>query len=390
MEQPPGFVAQGEYGPHPVCRLRKALYGLKQSPRAWFGRFSSTVVTFGLRRSVKDHSVFYQCSSEGKRILLVVYVDDIVITGDDVDGIRALKEFLHTQFHTKDLGPLRYFLGIEIARSPKGISLSQRKYTLDILSEAGMLGSKPCETPMDPQLKLLPEEGVLFSDPGRYRRMVGKLNYLTVTRPDISFAVSVVSQFLNAPRVPHWDAVIRILRYLKAAPGKGILYQNHGHHEMVGYSDADWAGSPMDRRSTSGYCVFLGGNLISWKSKKQSVVARSSAEAEYRAMALVSCELIWIKHLLAEIGEQVLVPITLFCDNQAALHIASNPVFHERTKHIEIDCHFVREKLLTKELATSFIGSNEQLADIFTKSLRGSRIDFLCNKLGTYDIYAPT
>lgn len=219
---------------------------------------------------------------------------------------------------------------------------------------------------MDPNLKLLPEEGELYHDPGRYRRMVGKLNYLTVTRFDISFAVSVVSQFLSTPRVPHWDAVIRILRYLKTAPGKGILYQNHGHNEMVGYCDADWAGSPVDRRSTSGYCVFLGGNLISWKSKKQTVVARSSAEAEYRAMALVTCELIWLKHILTELGERVLVPVKLFCDNQAALYIAANPVFHERTKHIEIDCHFVREKLFNKELVTAFVGSNEQLADIFT------------------------
>jgi hypothetical protein len=219
--------------------------------------------------------------------------------------------------------------------------------------------------------------------------LVGKLNYLTVTRPDISFAVSVVSQFLNSPCEGHWDAVIRILKYIKGAPGKGLLYGDRGHTQIVGYSDADWAGSPADRRSTSGYCVFIGGNLISWKSKKQNVVARSSAEAEYRAMASATCELIWLKQLLKELQFGEIMQMTLVCDNQAALHIASNPVFHERTKHIEIDCHFIREKILSGDITTRFVNSNDQLADIFTKSLRSPRISYICNKLGAYDLYAP-
>ncbi|RVW80264.1 Retrovirus-related Pol polyprotein from transposon RE2 [Vitis vinifera] len=293
MEQPPGFVAQGESGL--VCRLRRSLYGLKQSPRAWFSRFSSVVQEFGMLRSTADHSVFYHHNSLGQCIYLVVYVDDIVITGSDQD-----------------------------AQSSSGVVLSQRKYALDILEETG--------------------------DPGRYRRLVGKLNYLTITRPDISFPVSVVSQFLQSPCDSHWDAVIRILRYIKSTPGQGVLYENRGHTQVVGYTDADWAGSPTDRRSTSGYCVFIGGNLISWKSKKQDVVARSSAEAEYRAMALATCELIWLRHLLQELRFGKDEQMKLICDNQAALHIASNPVFHERTKHIEVDCHFIREKIASDVL----------------------------------------
>ena len=252
-----------------------------------------------------------------------------------------------------------------------------------------MSDCRPIDSPMDPNLKLLPGQGEPLTDPGRYRRLVGKLNYLTITRPDISFSVSVVSQFLQTPCDSHWDAVVRILRYIKGAPGRGLLYENKGHSHIVGYSDADWAGSPSDRRSTSGFCVLVGGNLVSWKSKKQAVVARSSAEAEYRAMALATCELVWLKQLIQELRFVEVSQMKLLCDNQAALHIASNPVFHERTKHIEIDCHFVREKVLSGCIATSYVYSNDQLADILTKSLKGSRVDFICNKLGAYDLYAP-
>ncbi|RVW34232.1 Retrovirus-related Pol polyprotein from transposon RE2 [Vitis vinifera] len=256
------------------------------------------------------------------------------------------------------LGKLKYFLGIEIAQSSSGVVLSQRKYALDILEETGMLDCKPVDTPMDPNVKLVPGQGEPLGDPG-----------------DIDGS--------------HWDVVIRILRYIKSSPGQGVLYENRGHTQVVGYTDADWTGSPTDRRSTSGYCVFIGGNLISWKSKKQDVVARSSAEAEYRVMALATCELIWLRHLLRELRFGKDEQMKLICDNQAALHIASNPVFHERTKHIEVDCHFIREKIESGCVATSFVNSNDQLADIFTKSLRGPKIKYICNKLGAYDVYAP-
>lgn len=388
MEQPPGFVAQGEFNGC-VCRLHKSVYGLKQSPRAWFGKFNTIIQEFGMTRSEDDHSAFYRHSAPNLCIYLVVYVDDIVITGNDQDGITNLKQHLFQHFQTKDLGRLKYFLGIEVAQSSSGIIISQRKYALDILEETGMMGCSPIDSPMDPNAKLLPGQGEPLRDPTRYRRLVGKLNYLTVTRPDISFPVSAVSQFMDSPCDSHWDAVVRILRYIKSAPGKGLLFEDRGHEQIVGYTDADWAGSPFDRRSTFGYCVLVEGNLVSWKSKKQNVVARSSAEAEYRAMAMATCELVWVKQLLKELKFGEISKMELVCDNQAALHIASNPVFHERTKHIEIDCHFVREKIFSGDIVTKFVKSNDQLADIFTKSLTGSRISYMCNKLGTSDVYAP-
>lgn len=388
MEQPPGFVAQGESGL--VCLLKKSIYGLRQSPRDWSGCFSTSLYQFGLTRCSVDHSVFYKHSIHGS-IFLVVYVDDIIITGNDEKGICDLKTYLNDQFQTKDLGKLKYFLGIEVARSARGMCLMQRKYTLNLLKDAGMLGCKPVENPMDPNTKLMKDEdaGPLYIDTGRYRRLVGKLNYLTITRPDIAFPVSVVSQFMATPRVTHMEAVIRILRYLKGTPGVGLVYTPNGHTNVEGYSDADWAGSPFDRRSTTGYCVFVGGNLVSWKSKKQHTVARSSAESEYRAMAQTTCELVWLKELLIELKQDVKGPMQLLCDNVASMHIASNPVFHERTKHIEVDCHYVREKIQDGTIVTKFVNTNNQLADIFTKSLPGIKIRRIRCKLGSSDVSLP-
>ena len=311
MEQPLGFVAQGEIGK--VCRLWKSLYGLKQSPRAWFGKFSHVVEKFGLQKSKSDHSVFYQNSSSGI-ILLVVYVDDIVIIRSDSTGISSLKSFLHGQFYTKDLGMLRYFLGVEVMWSKHGIFLFQRKYVLDLLSETGKLGAKPCSSPMAPSVHLT-REGELFEDPESYRRLVGKLNYLIVTRPNIAHLVGIVSQYMSSPIVDNWAAVEHILCYLKGAPRQGILYNNHGHNRVECFTDADWAGSKEDRRSTSGYCVFVGGNLVSWKSKKQEVVSRSSAESEYRAKAKSMCEIMRLHQLLMEVGIKTMVPTKLWCDN---------------------------------------------------------------------------
>ena len=237
MEQPPGFVAQRESGL--ACRLRCSLYCLKQSPRAWFGRFSYVVQEFGMLHSTADHLVFYHHNSLGQCIYIVVYVDDIVITSSDQDGIQKLKQHLFTHFQTKDLGKLKYFMGIEMAQSSSGVVLSQRKYALDILEEAGMLDCKPVDTPMDPNVKLVPGQGESLGDPGRYRRLASKLNYLTITRPDISFMISVVSQFLQSPCDSYWDAVICILRYIKSTAGQGVLYENRGHTQVIGYTDAD-------------------------------------------------------------------------------------------------------------------------------------------------------
>ncbi|KAK8943245.1 hypothetical protein KSP39_PZI009083 [Platanthera zijinensis] len=341
MEQPPGFVVEGERTK--VCRLLASLYGLKQSPRAWFARFRAVVTQFRLIKSTKDSSLFYQNSSAGT-ILLLVYVDDIVITGSNSEGISNLKAFLHSNFQTKDLGTLRYFLGIEVTQDDHPLFICQRKYALDLLSDLGMTNCGHMDSPLEPGEKSLHAESKLFDSPEKYCRIVGKLNYLTMTRPDIACAISKVSQFMAAPTMSQWDSVLRIVRYVKKDPGLGIAYKSRGHSNLKAYSDSDWAGCLATRKSTTEFTVFMGGNLISWKSKKQTTVARSSAEAEYRVMSHTVAEIMWVRQNLCEIGYPVQDLTPLWCDNQGAIQIATNPVFHERTKNIEVDCHFVREK----------------------------------------------
>ena len=248
MDVPPGFEDIKTEGK--VCRLKKSLYGLKQSPRAWFERFTQAMLKYGFKQSQVDHTLFIKHSSQGKTTALIVYVDDIVLTGDDVEEMKKLKGYLSSEFEIKDLGPLKYFLGIEVARSRHGIFISQRKYVLDLLKETGMLGSRACDTPIDSNQKLSDDSSGIETDKGRYQRLVGRLIYLSHTRPDIAFAVSIVSQFMHSPRETHMEAVFRILRYLKSAPGKGLFFAKHDHLRVEAYTDADWAGSVTDRRST--------------------------------------------------------------------------------------------------------------------------------------------
>ncbi|KAL0746064.1 hypothetical protein Bca101_101422 [Brassica carinata] len=323
-------------------------------------------------------------------IALLVYVDDIIITGSDKEGIIATKEFIKSMFEIKDLGEMKYFLGIEICRSKEGLFMSQRKYTLDLLKGAGAYGGKTARMPMEDGYKV-PREGEveekrLFEDPKLYRKMVGKLIYLTITRPDICFAVNQVSQHMQAPKVHHWKMVDRILRYLSGTPGQGVWMGCNGSTEVVGYCDADWAGDRVDRRSTTGYCTFIGGNLVTWKSKKQKVISCSSAEAEYRAMLKLTNELVWIKGILKHLEIEQSTPMTMHCDNQAAIHIASNSVFHERTKHIEVDCHKVRQMIILGVILPCYTRSEDQLADVFTKAARLKTMESILSRLGLIDL----
>jgi hypothetical protein len=376
MHPPPGY----HHPPHKVCRLRRALYGLKQAPRAWFAKFSSVVAQQGFVSSSYDSGLFLRTTNNGT-ILILLYVDDMIITGDDISGIRALQSFLSQNFEMKDLGTLSYFLGLEVTSSTDGYYLSQAKYASDLLSRVGLTDSKTTSSPLETNVKLLATDGEPLSDATLYRQLVGSLIYLTVTRPDIAYVVHLVSQFMSAPRSTHYATVLRILRYVKGTMFHGLHFSSHSSLELWAYSDADWAGDPTDRRSTTGYCFLLRTSLISWRSKKQSVVARSSTEAEYRAFADTTSELLWLRWLLSDMGVPQSTSSPIHCDNRSAIQIAHNDVFHERTKHIEIDCHFIRHHLQHGILHLHSVISADQLADIFTKSHPPGRLNDLISKL---------
>ncbi|CAN6462919.1 unnamed protein product [Victoria cruziana] len=255
------------------------------------------------------------------------------------------------------------------------------KFASDLVQKSGISDDKIVETPEMVGVKLKANEGEVLQNPTPFRQLVGALSYLTITRPDITHAVHTISQFQQKPTSVHMGAAMRIVRYIKNSINKGLFLSSSSKLELIAYTDADWGGDPNNRRSTTGFCVFLGDSLISWRCKKQIKVSLSSTEAEYRAMATTSMEVIWLKSLLLDMGISLTGAIKLFGDNKSAIYIASNHTFHERTKHIEMDCHYVRDEVLKKNIELSYIPSEFQLGDFFTKGLAAPRFHFLLGKL---------
>jgi histone deacetylase 1/2 len=373
MQQPPGFE-DVQYPSH-VCKLQRSIYGLKQSPRAWYARLSQLLQQLGFVSSKADTSLFIY-SHAGVQIFMLVYVDDIVIAGSTPDAVDCLVRALSASFPIKDMGRLEYFLGLEATYNSGGMTLTQRKYALDLLHRVNMENCNSAATPL-PSETLARDKGTQLGsdDAHRYRSIVGGLQYLTLTRPDISFAVNKVCQFLSQPTDIHWESVKRILCYVRGTLETGLCIRKSPPTVVSIFTDADWAGCVDDRRSTSGFAVFVGPNLISWSSKKQPTVSRSSTEAEYKALANGAAEAIWVDSLLKELGVTRQRTPMLWCDNLGATYLTANPVFHARTKHIEIDFHFVRERVAAGELDVRFISTHDQLADVFTKPATRQMLD---------------
>jgi histone deacetylase 1/2 len=368
MKQPPGF--ENPHAPHHVCKLDKALYGLKQAPRAWFSRLSSKLHVLGFIPSKADTSLFLYHKHD-IMIYVLIYVDDIIVTSSSDQAIAILLKELNVHFAIKDLGQLHFFLGIEVAHTPDGLVLTQHKYASDLLEKVGMKDCKDAPTPLSSidKLSLTEGEPLGTEDSTRYHSIVGALQYLTLTRPDLSFSVNKVCQYLHAPMTSHWTTVKRILRYVSDTSRLGITFQKSRSTLLSAFTDADWAGDLDDRRSTGGFAIFVGPNLVSWSSRKQPTVSRSSTEAEYKALANATTELIWVESLLKELGVRLRERPRLWCDILGATYLSANHVFHARTKHIEIDFHFVRERVARKQLEVKFISSKDQIVDGFTEAL---------------------
>ena len=388
MSLPPGFSLPNSDHSTKVCKLHKSLYGLKQASRQWNHKLTTTLLSLGYSQSQADHSLFVKASTSCF-VALLVYVDDIVLAGNSMTEINHVKSILDTQFRIKDLGPLRFFLGLEVARSKDGIALNQRKYTLELLDDSGILSAKPVPTPCNPAIKLSSEGSCSYPDHYAYRRLVGRLLYLTTTRPDIAFPVQQLSQFVDKPLESHFQAAIRVLKYLKSAPAQGLFFPASNSLALSGFADSDWACCLDSRKSVTGYCVFLGPSLISWKSKKQNTVSRSSSEAEYRALASLTCEIQWLHYLLDDLHVPLSTPSAVYCDNKSAIYLAHNPTFHERSKHIEIDCHVIREKIQKGLIHLLPVPSSSQLADVFTKPLHVTSFTSFISKLGLCNLHSP-
>jgi hypothetical protein len=258
----------------------------------------------------------------------------------DPEYIAFVKTRLSDQFLISDLGPLSYFLGIEISFTPEGFFLSQENYIQDLLDRASLTDHQTAETPMELNVHLMPTDGEPLEEPTRYRHIVGSLVYLGVTRPDISYSVHILSQYVSAPTQIHYNHLLRVLRYLRGTISRHLFFPHFSSLQPQAYCDATWASDPSDHRSLSVYCVFLGGSLIAWNTKKQIAVSRSSAEAELRAIALVTAEVTWPRWLLEDFDVSISMPTPLLSDNTGAISIARDPIKYELTKHIGVDAHF--------------------------------------------------
>lgn len=383
VEQPTGFAS--EKYPRRVCKLNKALYGLKQSPRVWYNTFADYMREIGLVPIDADYSVF---TDPDTGTIVALYVDDVLVTGPSRPDIQRIKDALNAKFKMSDLGPCSYYLGMTVTRdrTNRTLRLGQSAYIERFLRHHGMWESKPQSTPMETSARPLPaEDGYTASAEllKTYQSAVGSLMYAMLgTRPDIAFAVSVVSRYSSNPTEAHYAAVKRIFRYLRATIHWHLTYKGP-LQDLIGYTDSDWAGDHDTRRSTSGYIYNLGSGAISWSSKRQATVALSTCEAEYIGQTQAAKEAIWLRGLLSQIRPNgPLQTVIIFGDNQGAIALAKNPQHHGRVKHIDIQHHWVRGQIADGNVDLKYISTDKQVADGLTKALCRDKFELFRELIG--------
>ncbi|XP_020686945.1 uncharacterized protein LOC110102803 [Dendrobium catenatum] len=319
-------------------------------------------------------------SKQDIHLYLLAYVDDLLLTDNHPPTLQHLLSRLRQTFSLKQMDTVSQFLSIQIQPTSTGLFLTQSHYARDILHSAGLDSSKPVNTPISPKESKTETAAETHEDPTFYRQIAGSLQYLTITRPDIAFATSVICQHMHCPTTSDFKRLKRLLRYIRGTHDYGLPITT-GPLTLTTYSDADWASNIDDRKSITGFCSYLGPNLISWSVKKQSTVAKSSTEAEYRALAAATSDVIWLRQLLHDFHASQPAPTMIFCDNISAIALSRNPIFHARTKHIEIDHHFISDHINRKAIEVAHINSADQPADILTKPITGKRFSELRTKL---------
>ena len=394
MQQPEGFEIKGKKD-H-VCLLKKSLYGLKQSPRQWYKRFDSFMVGHGYSRSQYDSCVYFRKLKDGSFVYLLLYVDDMLIAAKDMFELNKLKSELSGEFEMKDLGAAKKILGMEIRRDKAAgkLYLTQKSFVEKVLERFGMKNAKPVSTPLAAHFKLSAamspqsDNDIEYMSHVPYSSAVGSLMYAMVcTRPDIAHAVSVVSRYMSNPGKEHWQAVKWIMRYLRGTTDSCLEFgRSKGH--LVGYVDSDYAGDLDRRRSITGYVFTLGDTAISWKATLQSTVALSTTEAEYMAVVEAIKEAIWMRGLFGELSLDHKV-IVVHCDSQSAIHLTKDQMFHERTKHIDVKYHFVRDIISQGDISVKKIGTADNPADMLTKSLSVSKFRHCLDLVGIYQNILP-
>ncbi|GJZ29242.1 retrovirus-related pol polyprotein from transposon TNT 1-94 [Tanacetum coccineum] len=377
VSQPEGFI-DSEF-PNHVYRLKKALYGLKQAPRAWYDKLSSFLIEHGFNKGIIDPTLFTR--RHGGDILLVqVYVDDIIFGSTNPDFSKRFANLMKNNFEMSMMGELKFFLGLQVHQSPRGIFISQSQYAIELLKKHGLDECVSMSTPMATERLDADLQGTP-TDQTTYRRMIGGLMYLTASRPDIAFATFVCARYQARPTVKHLKEVKRIFRYLRQSYNMGLWYLKDSGFELIAYSDADHAGCKDDCKSTSGGLQFLGGKLVSWSSKKQDCTAMSTAEAEYVSLSACCAQVIWMRTQLLDYGFKY-NRIPMYCDSKSAIAISCNPVQHSKTKHIDILYHFIKEHVERGTMEIYFVGTKYQLADLFTKALLKERFKYLVHRIG--------
>ncbi|GJX02404.1 retrovirus-related pol polyprotein from transposon TNT 1-94 [Tanacetum coccineum] len=377
VSQPEGFIAS-EF-PNHAYRLKKALYGLKQAPRAWYDKLSSFLIEHGFNKGIIDPTLFTR--RHGRDILLVqVYVDDIIFGSTNPYFSKIFANLMKNNFEMSMMGELKFFLGLQVHQSPRGIFISQSQYAIELLKKHGLDECVSMSTPMATERLDADLQGTP-TDQTTYRRMIGGLMYLTASRPDIAFATFVCARYQARPTVKHLKEVKRIFRYLRQSYNMGLWYPKDSGFELIAYSDADHAGCKDDCKSTSGGLQFLGGKLVSWSSKKQDCTAMSTAEAEYVSLSACCAQVIWMRTQLLDYGFKY-NRIPMYCDSKSAIAISCNPVQHSKTKHIDIRYHFIKEHVERGTVEIYFVGTEYQLADLFTKALPKERFEYLVHRIG--------